>query len=146
MLIDFEFKNLGLHLWLQMKNAFIYFFTFLFLLFVVEKRLNTNTLRNDYVGHTSQNLPKRINRLNQTLEKISIQQQNDTLDTVSLELDEENFQTSDAAKAIIVFASVFGLIYLFGLKYQKRFKPNIYHIVTDVLSVKKFIFIRSIRI
>ena len=129
-----------------MKNAIIYFLTALFLLFVVESRLNTNTLRNDYVGHTSQNLPKRINRLNQTLEKISVQQQIDNVDSASLELDEASFQILDVAKTIIVFASVFGLIYLFGLKYQKRFKPNIHHFITDILSVKRFIFIRSIRI
>ena len=138
--------NLGLHLWLQMKNAIIYFLTALFLLFVVESRLNTNTLRNDYVSHSSQNLPKRINRLNQILEKISIQQQVDSVDAASLELDEGNFQISDASKAILVFASVFGLIYLFGLKYRKRFKLNTHHFITDILSVKRFIFIRSIRI
>lgn len=129
-----------------MKNAIIYFLTGLFLLFVVESRLNTNTLRNDYVSHTSKNLPKRINRLNQTLEKISVQQQIDNVDSASFEIDEANFQISDAAKTILVFASVFGLIYLFGLNYRKRFKPNFSDFITDILSVKRFIFIRSIRI
>lgn len=129
-----------------MKNAIIYFLTCLFLLFVVESRLNTNTLRNDYVSHTSKNLPKRINRLNQTLEKISVQQQIDNVDSASFEIDESNFQISDAAKTILVFASVFGLIYLFGLNYRKRFKPHVSDFITDILSVKRFIFIRSIRI
>lgn len=138
--------NLDLHLWLQMKNAIIYFLTALFLFFIVESRLNTNTLRNDYVSHTSQNLPKRINRLNQTLEKISVQQQIDNVDSASFELDEADFQISDAAKTILVFASVFGLIYLFGLNYRKRFKPHVSDFITDILSVKRFIFIRSIRI
>lgn len=129
-----------------MKNAIIYFLTCLFLLFVVESRLNTNTLRNDYVSHTSKNLPKRINRLNQTLEKISVQQQIDNFDSASFEIDEANFQISDAAKTILVFARVFGLIYLFGLNYRKRFKPHFSDFITDILSVKRFIFIRSIRI
>ena len=129
-----------------MKNAIIYFLTALFLFFIVESRLNTNTLRNDYVSHTSQNLPKRINRLNQTLEKISVQQQIDNVDSASFELDEADFQISDAAKTILVFASVFGLIYLFGLNYRKRFKPHVSDFITDILSVKRFIFIRSIRI
>lgn len=141
-----DFINLGLHLWLQMKNVIIYFLTGLFLLFVVESRLNVNTLRNDYTNHSSQNLPKRANRLNQTLEKISVQQQTDNVDAASFELDEGNFQISDAAKTVLVFASVFGLIYLFGLNYRKRFKPQVFDFITDSLSVKRFIFIRSIRI
>ncbi|MFY1047741.1 hypothetical protein [Chryseobacterium sp. GP-SGM7] len=129
-----------------MKNAIIYFLTGLFLLFVVESRLNVNTLRNDYTTHNSQNLPKRANRLNQTLEKISVQQQADNVAASSFELSEGNFQISDAAKTILVFASVFGFIYVFGLNYRKRLKPQVFDFVTDILSVKRFIFIRSIRI
>lgn len=129
-----------------MKSAIIYFFTALFLFFVVESRINVNTLRNDYTNHTSQNLPKRANRLNQTLEKFSVQQYIDNLDNLSFELDEADFQISEATKAIVVFASVFGLIYFFGLKYRKRFKPNIEFYIAGIFSVKKFIFIRSIRI
>lgn len=129
-----------------MKNAIIYFLTGLFLLFVVESRLTVNTLRNDYTNHTSQNLPKRANRLNQTLEKISVQQQIDNVDTASFELDESDFQISDTLQTVIVFASVFGLIYSFGLLFKKRFKPAISDFLQHAHSVKTFILIRSIRI
>jgi hypothetical protein len=128
-----------------MRNFIVYFLTGLFLLFVVESRLNVKTLRNDYSGHVSHHLPKRANKLNQTFEKLSIQQMADTIDNSTLELAENDFQLSDVFQAIIVFAGVFSLIYIFGLKSNKQFKPDIHGFIWG-LTAKKFILIRSIRI
>ncbi|ASE64055.1 hypothetical protein EGY07_16435 [Chryseobacterium indologenes] len=128
-----------------MRNYIIYFLTSLFLLFVVESRLNVKTLRNDYSGHVSHHLPKRANRLNQTFEKLSIQQIADTIDNSSLELVENDFQLSDIMQTIAVFAGVFNLIYIFGLKSYKRFRQNIHGFVFG-LATKRFILIRSLRI
>lgn len=130
-----------------MRNFIVYFLTGLFLLFVVESKLNVKTLRNDYSGHVSHHLPKRANRLNQTFEKLSAQQMtSDTIDDNStLELTENDFQLSDIIQAIIVFAGVFSLVYIFGLKNKKQFKPDIHGLIFG-LTAKKFILIRSIRI
>ncbi|UHO37530.1 hypothetical protein H5J24_17840 [Chryseobacterium capnotolerans] len=131
-----------------MRNFIVYFLTGLFLLFVVESKLNVKTLRNDYSGQVShQHLPKRANKLNQTYEKLSIQQMtSDTIDDNStLELAENDFQLSDVFQAIIVFAAVFSLVYIFGLKSKKQFKSDIHGYILG-LATKKFILIRSIRI
>ena len=69
--------------------------TGLFLLFVVESKIDVRTLKNDYVNHTSQNLPKKANRLNQTTEKLSIRQLiDDAGNACSLELTEDDIQLS----------------------------------------------------
>lgn len=128
-----------------MRNFIVYFLTGLFLLFVVESRLNVKTLRNDYSGHVSHHMPKRANRLNQTYEKLSVQQMADNIDNSSLELTENDFQLSDVFQAIVVFAGVFSLIYIFGLKNKKRFNPDIHGFIFG-LATKRFILIRSIRI
>ncbi len=101
---------------LQNEKLYSIFLTGLFLLFVVESRLNVKTLRNDYSGHVSHHLPKRANKLNQTFEKLSIQQMADNVDNSTLELTENDFQLSDVFQAIVVFAGVFSLVYIFGLK------------------------------
>ncbi|HCM33892.1 hypothetical protein [Chryseobacterium sp.] len=128
-----------------MRNFIVYFLTGLFLLFVVESRLNVKTLRNDYSGHVSHHMPKRANRLNQTYEKLSVQQMADNVDNSSLELTENDFQLSDVFQAIVVFAGIFSLIYIFGLKNKKRFNPDIHGFIFG-LATKRFILIRSIRI
>lgn len=128
-----------------MRNFIVYFLTGLFLLFVVESRLNVKTLRNDYSGHVSHHLPKRANKLNQTYEKLTVQQMADSVDNSTLELTENDFQLSDVFQAIIVFAGVFSLVYIFGLKSNKQFKPDIHGFILG-LTAKKFILIRSIRI
>ncbi|WP_250252864.1 hypothetical protein [Chryseobacterium sp. Marseille-Q3244] len=128
-----------------MRNFIVYFLTGLFLLFVVESRLNVKTLRNDYSGHVSHHLPKRANKLNQTYEKLSIQQMADTIDNATLELAENDFQLSDVFQAIVVFAGVFGLVYIFGLKSNKQFRTDIHGFIWGI-TAKKFILIRSIRI
>ncbi|MCE3075595.1 hypothetical protein [Chryseobacterium gwangjuense] len=130
-----------------MRNYIVYFLTSLFLLFVVESKMNVKTLKNDYNTHTSHNLPKRANRLNQTYEKISVQQApDDTSNAYSLELTEDDFQLSDTFQAMVVFASVFTLVYIFGLKSFKKLKPTIHGFLSEFSTVKRFILIRSIRI
>ncbi|MEG0927822.1 MULTISPECIES: hypothetical protein [Chryseobacterium] len=128
-----------------MRNFIVYFLTGLFLLFVVESRLNVKTLRNDYSGHVSHHMPKRANRLNQTYEKLSVQQMADNVDNSTLELAENDFQLSDVWQAIVVFAGIFSLVYIFGLKNKKRFNPDIHGFIFG-LATKRFILIRSIRI
>ncbi|SIT12176.1 hypothetical protein SAMN05421786_1068 [Chryseobacterium ureilyticum] len=128
-----------------MRNFIVYFLTGLFLLFVVESRLNVKTLRNDYSGHVSHHMPKRANRLNQTYEKLSVQQMADNIDNSTLELAENDFQFSDVFQVIAVFASVFGLVYIFGLKSYKKFRQDLHGFVFG-LATKRFILIRSIRI
>jgi hypothetical protein len=114
---------------------------------VVESKIDVKTLKSNYSSHTSHNLPKRANRLNQTYEKLSIQQAPDDAGNIySLELAEDDFQWSDTLQTIAVFASVFSLVYIFGLKSFKRLKPNIHGFLSNFSTVKKFILIRSIRI
>jgi hypothetical protein len=51
------------------------------------------------------------------LRKLSIQQDSDDVSNAySLELTEDDFQLSDTFQAMVVFASVFTLVYIFGLK------------------------------
>ncbi|WP_294307795.1 hypothetical protein [uncultured Chryseobacterium sp.] len=130
-----------------MKNYIVYFLTALFVLFIVESKINVRTLKNDYTHHTSQNLPKKANRLNQTYEKLTVQQSPDNLgNAFSLELTENDFQFSDSFQAIIAFAAVFTLVYIFGLKSFKKLKPVLHGFLSEFSTVKRFILIRSIRI
>jgi hypothetical protein len=129
-----------------MKNYIVYFLTSLFLLFMVESKLNVKTLRNDFSGHISHNYPNKLNQSNQASAKFSVHQIADSADGFSIELAEDSFQLSDTMQAILVFANVFGLIYSFGLLFKKRFKPSISEFLQHFNSVKTFILIRSIRI
>lgn len=129
-----------------MRNFIIYFLTGLFLLFVVESRLSVKTLRNDYSGHVSHHMPKKANRLNQTFEKLSVQQMADNIDNSTLELAEDDFQLSDTLQIIAVFAGIFSLVYIFGLRSFKSRKPSIHGFLSLYSNVKTFILIRSIRI
>lgn len=69
----------------------------------------------------------------------------DNVDQSTFELTENDFQLSDVWQAIVVFAGVFSLVYIFGLKSYKTLKPDIHGFVHD-LTTKRFILIRSIRI
>ncbi|MCW3169154.1 hypothetical protein OMO38_11560 [Chryseobacterium sp. 09-1422] len=129
-----------------MRNYIVYFLTSLFLLFVVESKLNVKTLYNDFSGHISHNYPEKPDQSNHSVQKVSLQQSSDSNDNFSLELAEDDFQLSDTMQAIVVFASVFGLIYSFGLLFKKRVKPSISEFLQHYKSVKTFILIRSIRI
>lgn len=129
-----------------MRNYIVYFLTALFLLFVVESKLNVKTLYNDFSGHISHNYPEKIEQATHSAQKFSAQQSVDHTDSVSFDVAEEDFQLSDTFHAIIAFASVFGLIFSFGLLFKKRLKPLINHFLQHIHSVKTFILIRSIRI
>ncbi len=130
-----------------MRNYIVYFLTALFLLFVVESKINVRTLNSNYTSHSSQKLPKRANRLNQTYEKLSIQQSfDDVSDSYSLELAEEDFQFSDSLHSIVALACVFTLIYIYGLESYKKSKPVIHGFLSDLFNIKRFILVRSIRI
>ncbi len=130
-----------------MRNYIIYFLTGIFLLFVVESKINVRTLKNDYIGHASHNLPKKANRLNETSEKLSIRQiADDPGNTYSLELTEDDFQLSDTMQNVLFFTSIFTLVYIFGLKSFKKSKPTINGFLSGFSTVKRFILIRSIRI
>ncbi|KMQ59932.1 hypothetical protein ACM46_16860 [Chryseobacterium angstadtii] len=129
-----------------MRNYIVYFLTALFLLFVVESRLNVKTLNNDYSGQVSHHMPKKANRLNQTFEKLSVQQMADNFDNTTFELTEDNFQLSDTLQFMAVFASVFSLVYIFRLHSFKSRKPGIHGFLSLYSNVKTFILIRSIRI
>lgn len=91
-------------------------------------------------------MPKKANRLNQTFEKLSVQQMADKMDNVTLELTEDDFQLSDTIQLIAVFAGVFSLVYIFGLHSFKSRKPGIRGFISLYSNVKTFILIRSIRI
>lgn len=129
-----------------MRNLIVYFLTGLFLLFVVESRLHVKILNTDYSGLVSHHLPKKANRLNQTFEKISVQQMADNIENSTLELTEDDFQLSDTIEFIAVFAGVFSLVYIFGLRSFKSKKPSINGFLSLYSNVKTFILIRSIRI
>jgi len=130
----------------KMRNYIVYFLTSLFLLFIVESKINVKTLQNQYSGHVSHHMPKRANRLNQTYEKFSVQQMADDAGNYTLELTEDDFQLSDTVEAMVAFASVFSLVYIFGLRSFKRRKPDIHGFLSRFSTVKTFILIRSIRI
>ena len=129
-----------------MKNYIVYFLTTLFLLFVVESKLNVKTLRSDFSGHISHNYPNKAAPSSDSIKKFSDQQIVDSSDIFSLELAEDDFQLSDTVQSIVFFASVFGLLYSFGLLFKKRWKPSITQYLQHSGSVKTFILIRSIRI
>ncbi|MBB4807833.1 hypothetical protein HNP38_003149 [Chryseobacterium defluvii] len=129
-----------------MRNFIVYFLTGLFLLFVVESRMNVKTLQNIDSGNISHHPPKKANRLNQIYEKLSAQQSADDLGNYSLELNEDDFQLSDTLQAIVVLAGVFSMVYIFGLRSTKRLKPAVYDFLSRFSTIKKFILIRSIRI
>ncbi|MDF2553121.1 MAG: hypothetical protein K0R36_1576 [Chryseobacterium sp.] len=129
-----------------MRNYIVYFLTTLFLLFVVESKLNVKTLYNDFSGHISHNYPEKTNQSTHSAQKFSVQQSADSADNFSYDVTEDDFQFADSLQTVITFACVFGLIYSFGLLFKKRFKPLISNFLQHVNSVKTFILIRSIRI
>lgn len=70
----------------------------------------------------------------------------DVNNVYSLELTEDDFQLSDTFHAVVAFAGVFTLVYIFGLKNFKKLKPSFYGYTSKFSTVKRFILIRSIRI
>jgi len=128
-----------------MRNYIIYFLTTLFLLFVVESKLNVKTLYNDFSGHISHNYPEKTNQSNHSAHKFSVDQSTNNADN-SFDVAEDDFQLADNLQTVMAFACVFGLIYSFGLLFKKRLKPSISSFLQHFNFVKTFILIRSIRI
>lgn len=127
-----------------MRNCITYFLTCLFLLFVVESKINVRTLDTSKVGSVSHHILKKANKLNQTYEKLSIQQKVDS-ENYSLELLESSFQLSDV-QAVAVLAAVFTFAYFLGLLRFKELRPSLHGFNLCSYTVKRFILIRSIRI
>ncbi|MDR6516317.1 hypothetical protein [Chryseobacterium camelliae] len=127
-----------------MRNYITYFLTCLFLLFVVESKINVRTLDTSKVGSVSHHILKKANKLNQTYEKLSIQQKVDS-ENYSLELLESSFQLSDV-QAVAVLTAVFTFAYFLGLLRFKELRPSLHGFNLCSYTVKRFILIRSIRI
>lgn len=110
-----------------MRNYIIYFLTSLFLLFVVVSKTNVRTFKScKTTTHASHHWPKKANHLNQTFEKLSIQQaSDDSGNNTPLELSENDFQFPDTLQTVIVFASVFASIYLIGLRGYERDRKSV---------------------
>ncbi|MDQ1095066.1 multisubunit Na+/H+ antiporter MnhG subunit [Chryseobacterium sp. SORGH_AS909] len=127
-----------------MRNYITYFLTGLFLLFVVESKMNVRTLDNSLVGPVSHCMLKKANKLNQTCEKLSIQQKI-LSENYSLELLENSFQLSHV-QAVAVLAAVFTFACFLGLLRFKELKPSLHGLGICSNIIKRFILIRSIRI
>lgn len=114
----------------------------IFLLFTVENKQSLD-FQPDF---GSQNISFQLfsfakkHHLNHSLEKASLQQINDSLDSP----EEFDLGLSNAFSAITVLA-VFGLGYLLHL-YFKRTKQKFHEPETIIYSIKRFILLRSIRI
>ena len=124
-----------------MKNYVVYFFSVLFLLFVVESKLNVKTLDKNFQGKISHSLPKTSGAGSSAKITASTSQSDVSL----IELEEDSFQIADSVATIAVFATVFGLLYsfIFAVKENSEHFKNAF---ATAYSVKRFIFIRSIRI
>lgn len=125
-----------------MRNGIIYLLMCIFLLFTVENKQSLD-FQPDF---GSQNISFQLfsfakkHHLNHSLEKASLQQINDSLDSP----EEFDLGLSNAFSAIAVLA-VFGLGYLLHL-YFKRTKQKFHEPETIIYSIKRFILLRSIRI
>ena len=125
-----------------MRNGIIYLLMCIFLLFTVENKQSLD-FQPDF---GSQNISSQLfsfakkHHLNYSLEKASLQQINDSLDSP----EEFDLGLSNAFSAIAVLA-VFGLGYILHL-YFKRSKQKFHEPETIIYSIKRFILLRSIRI
>lgn len=125
-----------------MRNGIIYLLMCIFLLFTVENKQSLD-FQPDFGG---QNISFQLftfakkHHLNHSLEKASLQQINDSLDSP----EEFDLGLSNAFSAIAVLA-VFGLGYLLHL-YFKRTKQKFHEPETIIYSIRRFILLRSIRI
>lgn len=125
-----------------MRNGIIYLMMCIFLLFTVENKQSLD-FQPDF---GSQNISFQLfsfakkHHLNHSLEKASLQQINDSLDSP----EEFDLGLSNAFSAIAVL-TVFGFGYLLHL-YFKRTKQKFHEPETIIYSIKRFILLRSIRI
>jgi hypothetical protein len=128
-----------------MKNAIVYILMFIFLLFTAENK-QTLDFQQDY-GNQNISLHffsfAKKHRLNHSLEKNSLQQVNDSLDSPE-ENSLNDFNPSDAFNTISLI-SVFGFGYLLHTFFRRK-KQNFHEQGIIFSSVKRFILLRSIRI
>ncbi|MDP9956407.1 hypothetical protein J2X97_002066 [Epilithonimonas hungarica] len=125
-----------------MKNAIVYILMFIFLLFTAENK-QTLDFQQDF-GNQDVSLHMfsfaKKHHLNHSLEKASLQQINDSLDTP----EETNLNFSNAYNFIAIVAT-FGFGYLLQLYFRRR--TQTFHKPELILSsVKRFILLRTIRI
>lgn len=125
-----------------MKKGIIYLLMSIFLLFTVENK-QTLDFQQDFGSHNISfqlfSFAKKHHR-NHSLEKTSLQQINDSLDSP----EEFDLGLSNAVNALAVLA-VFGFGYLLHL-YFRRTKKKFHAPETIIYPVKRFILLRSIRI
>lgn len=125
-----------------MKKGIIYLLMSIFLLFIAENKQSLD-LQQDLA---SQNISFQLfsfakkHHLNKSLEKISFQQINDSLDSP----EEIDLGFTTALNAIAVLA-VFGFGVFLHL-YFRSFKQKFHEPETIIYPIKRFILLRSIRI
>ncbi len=125
-----------------MKKPIVYILMFIFLLFTAENK-QTLDFQQDF---GNQNITLHLlsfakkHHVNHSLEKASLQQINDSLDSP----EETNLNFSDAYNFIAV-VTTFGFGYLLHLYFRRR--THTFHEPEIILSsVKRFILLRTIRI
>ena len=125
-----------------MKKGIVYLLISIFLLFIAENKQSLDLqqdLANPNISFQLFSFAKK-HHLNKSLEKISFQQINDSLDSP----EEIDLGFSSAINAIAVLA-VFGFGYFLEL-YYRRTRQKFHEPETIIYSVKRFILLRSIRI
>ncbi len=122
----------------------VYFMSLVFLLFIVESKFH------NYISHQTSNveiankLPKKKNHLNRIFDKKTNSNAEDLESFFdNSDLDEENLDISFTHFAFL--STVFSFTFLLFFFEKNRKKLFDYNLIIP-LSVKKFIFIRSIRI
>lgn len=129
-----------------MRNFILYFFTGLFLFFVIESKLSAVNLKNNDSSLVSHHLPKKSNRSNLLFEKISLQQMDDDAGNYSIELEEDDFRLSENALSIIIFAGISGIFCFTAFKYQRQQPLRLFQNLSGIFNVKKYLLICTIRI
>lgn len=125
-----------------MKKAILYSLMFIFLLFTAENK-QTLDFHPDFGTH---NISLRLlsfakkHHLNHTLEKASLQQINDSLDSP----EESNLNFSNTLNFVAVIVT-FGFGYLISLYFRHR-KQDFHEPELILSSVKRFILLRTIPI
>ncbi|RKE88956.1 hypothetical protein [Epilithonimonas arachidiradicis] len=125
-----------------MRNVIVYILMFIFLLFTAENK-QTLDFQPDF---GNQNISLHIlsfakkHHLNHSLEKASLQQMSDSLDSP----EEMTLNFSDVLNFIAI-AATFGIGYLLHLYFRRR-NLKFYEAKGIFPSVKRFILLRTIRI
>ncbi|GEM_PF-588334 len=129
-----------------MKKLITFLLTFVFLLFVVENRGFLNLVNQQDFGTVSNTITsKNHSKLNQNLEK-RISQNHQDSDSISEEMNDDEFQISTVLHTILVVAEVLGIALLVPWLFWKRIKIHFEDSTPQIFSTRKFIVLRSIRI